>query len=217
MRDVNGIMVRDTLEELLDPAVTAVICVDIQNDFCHPEGAYARHGKDMSLVRERLPGMVAFVQGAQRAGVPVAFIQQLTLPGNLSDSPAWLRFKTRDGKAPSYTTKGTWGAEFVEGLEPGPRDWVVEKFRPDAFHKTCLDLVLRAKGIETVLVLGVITEGCVESTVRAASYHDYYTLVLADGVASPNLLQHQGSMNLYQVRYPLVDSAQVLSIWGQGR
>jgi len=213
MRKINGIDVFDTLEEMIDPAHTAVICVDVQNDFCSPGGHFERHGKSMDMVRERLGTMVSFVQGAQAANIPVAFIKQATLSGNMSDSPAWLRFKTRDGKSSTYTERGSWGWEMVEGLVPGAKDWVVEKFRPDAFHRTDLDLLLRAKGIKTTVLLGTTTEGCVESTIRAASYHDYYVVVVEDAVASPNPGLHEGSMNLFRNRFPMAKAQDILDIW----
>ena len=87
------------------------------------------------------------------------------------------------------------------------------KFRPDAFHRTDLDDKLHARGIETVVVLGYNTEGCVESTVRAASYHDYYVVVVRDGVGSPNRVQHDGSMRLFEERYPLHDADEILNVW----
>lgn len=213
MREINGISVFDTLDEIIDPAHTAVVCVDVQNDFCSAGGHFERHGKSMEMVRDRLGTMVSFVQSAQAAGIRVAFLKQATLPENKSDSPAWLRFKTRDGKSSTYTVRGTWGWEMVEGLVPGLNDWQVEKFRPDGFHQTDLDLLLRAKGIKTTIFLGTTTEGCVESTIRAASYHDYYVVVVEDAIASPNAALHEGSMNLLRNRFPLATARQILDIW----
>src|SRR5690606_16197477 len=133
MKTINGVSVLDTLEELVDPRHTALIVVDVQNDFCHPDGHFARHGKDISACQAMVKPTVDFVTQAQALGIKVIFLQQLTLPHGASDSPAWLRFKCRDGKSSEYTLKGSWGAELVEGLTPGKRDLVVEKFRPDGF------------------------------------------------------------------------------------
>lgn len=213
MRQIGQTWVRDTLQELTAPGSTALVVVDLQNDFCHRDGHFARYGKDIAATEAMLPRCIALVRAAQAAGVPVVFIKQKTLPNGLSDSPAWLRFKTRDGKSPEYTLVGSWGAELVDGLAPGPRDLVVEKLRPDAFHKTELDLVLRANGIESVVIIGTTTEGCVESTVRSASYHDYYVVVVSDCVASPNPANHDGSMRLYAARYPLTTAAEITAAW----
>ena len=213
MKSVNGIAVCDTLDEMIAPAHTAVISVDIQNDFCAPGGHFDRHGKDLSLTQANLPTMVRFVQQSQTLGIPVIFIRQITMPNGHSDSPAWLRFKTRDGKSADYTMTGTWGWAFVDGLEPGTNDTVVEKTRPDAFLNTHLDRVLRSRGIETVVILGVNTEGCVESTVRTASYCDYYTVVVEDGLGSVNRERHEGSLGLYLARYPLHRADEILEVW----
>jgi nicotinamidase-related amidase len=210
---INGVSVLDTLEELVDPAHTALMVVDVQNDFCVPDGHFGRHGKNLDSTQATLPGFVSFVNAAQDLGIQAFFLKQLTLPNGRSDSPAWLRFKCRDGKTPNYTLKGSWGAELIAGLEPRPDDVVVEKFRPDGFVGTPLDQLLRANGIQTAVILGTTTEGCVESTVRGASYHDYYVVVVKDLLCSPNAVQHEGSMRLFEARYPLAGSEELLAIW----
>lgn len=217
MRTINGVSVLDTLEELVDPAHTAVVVIDVQNDFCHSDGHFGRHGKDLRSTQAAMPRFVGFVNEAQDLGMRCIFLRQLTLPEGRSDSPAWLRFKCRDGKSPEYTLKGSWGAELIDGLAPRKGDVMIEKFRPDGFVGTPLDNVLRAMGIQTTVLLGTTTEGCVESTVRGASYHDYYTVVVEDLVTSPNAVQHEGSMRLYQARYPLATSEQLLDIWRRAR
>lgn len=213
MKEIMGRQVRDTLEEILDPASTAILAIDIQNDFCHPDGHFARYGKDVRPITAAVPRMVAFVADCQAIGLPGVFVRQSTLPEGRSDSPAWLRFKTRDGKSSEYTLEGSWGQQLVDGLTPGPKDWVVDKFRPDGFLNTSLDLTLRANGIETLVILGTTTEGCVESTVRAASYHDYYVVVVGDAVASPNPELHEGSLRLFRARYPTHTCAEILDIF----
>lgn len=215
MRTIHGVPVLDTLDELVDPRHSAVVVVDMQNDFCHIEGHFPKNGKDVSAITKSVAPLVAFVQAAQARGVMVAFIQQHTLPNGLSDSPAWLRFKCRDGKSPEYTLKGSWGAELVEGLVPGPRDVVVEKFRPDAFLRTPLDGILRARGIQTLVVVGNSTEGCVESTIRGGSYHDYYIVAVMDLISSTNTVLHEGSQRLIRARYPYADAAEVIAAWGE--
>lgn len=215
MKEINGVWVYDTLDELVAPDHTALVLVDMQNDFCHPEGHFARYGKDVSSVQAVIPIVSGFVAEAQRIGMPVFFIRQETLPDGRSDSAAWLRFKGRDGKAPNYTIPDSWGWQFVDGVAPGPNDFVVPKFRPDGFHQTNLDILLRANGIETVVILGVITEGCVESTVRSASYHDYYVVVPTNAVASPNKANHEGSMRLFEARYVTPTTEDLLAVWRQ--
>jgi len=212
MKQILGRQVLDTLDELVDPRWTAVVAIDIQNDFCGKEGHFARYGKDVARMAPAVQRMVDFVCKAQALGMRTIFLRQASLPDGRMDSPAWLRFKTRDGKAPDYALPGTWGWEFVDGLVVRPQDWVVEKFRPDGFIGTNLNHILRTQGIQSVILLGTTTEGCVESTVRTASYHDYYVVVLEDAVASPNAELHEGSLRLFRARYPTHSSEEVLQV-----
>jgi ureidoacrylate peracid hydrolase len=215
VKTILGREVLDTLEELVDPRWTAVLAIDIQNDFCSPNGHFARYGKDVGRMAPAVSRMVEFVGRAQVLGMRTIFLRQASLPDGRMDSPAWLRFKTRDGKAPDYALQGSWGWQFVDGLAVRPQDWVIEKFRPDGFIGTHLDHVLRTQGIQSVIVVGTITEGCVESTVRAASYHDYYVVVVEDAVASPNAELHDGSLRFLRARYPTYTSTGVLRVVGR--
>jgi nicotinamidase-related amidase len=216
MKNINGVEVLDTIDEILRPGHTALLVIDVQNDFCHPEGHFARYGKSLGSVQAMLPALVDFVAAAQCLGIFTAFICQQTLPHGRSDSPAWLRFKCRDGKSPEYTLKGSWGAELVDGLVPTAKDVTVEKFRPDAFLRTALDAILRSQGIESLVIVGTTTEGCVESTVRAASYHDYYVVPVTDLIAGPNAALHQNSLQFMSARYPAATSEEVLGAWRRG-
>ena len=216
MKKIGDTWVLDDLAELIEPAHTALVVVDVQNDFCHVDGHFARHGKDLSMIGQTVPTICQFVAEAKALGIRTVFIRQGTLADGASDSPAWLRFKCRDGKSPDYTKVGSWGWQFVDGLPVEPGDLVVDKFRSDAFVHTNLDQLLRANGVETVVVVGVVTEGCVESTVRGASYHDYYTVVVRDAVASPTAELHAGSIRLFEARYPLHTTAEILAVWRAG-
>jgi len=211
MKIILNRQVLDALPELVDPRHAAVVVIDIQNDFCSPKGHFARYGKDVARMQPAVDRAVSFVAQAQTLGMRCIFLQQASLPDGRMDSPAWLRFKTRDGKAPDYAVPGTWGWRFVDGLTVRDGDWVVEKFRPDGFIGTNLDRILRTQGIQSLILLGTTTEGCVESTVRAASYHDYYTVVVSDAVASPIAELHEGSLRFFRARYPIHTADEILA------
>lgn len=212
MRTVNGISIRDTLDELVASPV-GVVVVDVQNDFCHPDGHFGRYGKNLASAATAVPKVVKFVQAAQSRGVPCFFIRQRSEPGGRSDSPAWLRLKTRDGKSPDYALPGTWGAELVDGLAPNENDVLVDKYRPDAFMGTPLASLLRARGVDSLIFAGTTTEGCLESTVRSASYHDFYITIAEDLVFSPNTILHEGSIKFMSHRYSVALSKAILEIW----
>lgn len=217
MTIINGIPVRDTLETFVDPTTCALLVVDVQNDFCHPDGHIDGYKKDLSQIQAMLPTLVSFVSAAQDMGVRTVFVRQPTLPDGKSDSPAWPRFKCRDRKSPDTTLKGSWGAELAGGLATGPNGIEVEKYHPDAFVSSNLDQMLRANGIGTVLVFGTTTERCVESMVRGASFHDYYIVVVKDLIGSPNPVRHEGSMRLFAARYPMAASDEILAAWKEMR
>lgn len=217
MITLHGKTVRQSLEEILLPASTALLVIDIQNDFFDEEGVFAGAGRDMALAQAHLPNMRQLIAEWQALDLFTIFVRQVTLPDGRGDSPAWLRLKVRDGKSPSYTLKGTWGADFCDGITPREEDPIVEKLRPDAFLGTSLDMLLKANGIDTTVVVGANTEGCVESTVRSSAHHDYYTVVAEDAVASSNVQFHDASLALMKERFLVASSRHILDILKNNR
>jgi nicotinamidase-related amidase len=217
VRQVHHHAVFDSLEELLDPRHTVVVSIDVQNDFCVPGGHYAQHGKDLSLMAEMLPRLRVFLRDTRAAGVPVVHLQQTTLPEGHSDSAAWTYLKTRDGKSGDYTLEGTWGWDFVEGCGPAKGEVVVRKHRSSGFVNTTLPTVLHGYGVQTLLIVGTTTQGCVESTARDASHHDFYVAVVRDCVATTSRALHEASLTVQAIRHELVTADQVLSLWTAAR
>lgn len=213
MKMVLGRQVFDTLQEMVQPSHTAVLVIDMQNDFAHGDGASARCGQDVSPVRAVIPHIRRLVEGARASGVLVVHIQNTTLENGRSDSPAWLGFKTKYGKDPAYCMPGSWGHRLVEELQPASGEPMVHKYRSSGFTHTNLDHILRNSGIETVVCCGCITEGCVESTVRDASFHDYYTLVASDAVGSFTRKYHDASLMVMGSRYPVHEVDRYLEVW----
>ncbi len=204
-----------SLDEVLAPAHTALLVIDMQNDLLHPDGAYARIGEDISLTQGVLPAITALISAARPAGVLVAYTQNTTLPDGRSDSPAWNYFKrySRPGLAGQYTVDGTWGHELVAELAPRSDEPVVRKHRSDAFIGTDLDLILRSNGVQTVVAAGVVTNGCVESSIRHAAFLDYYTAVAADACASTSKRMHDLAIELLQARHDVCNFEDIIRIW----
>lgn len=213
MKEIEGIRFYDDLDEILAPAHTALLVVDMQNDFVSPAGHFARNGKDVSRIAPIVPGLRRIIAAARAAGVLVIYTRQTTLPGHASDTPAWVYFKTRDGKSPDYTIAGTWGAEFVPELDPPVDTIVIEKHRPSAFLGTTLDETLRDHGIESIVVAGCVTQGCVQATVTDGSYHDYYAVFVGDGVASTSAELHDNAVRFMTSRYDSVSIEQLIAMW----
>jgi nicotinamidase-related amidase len=217
---VEGKEVFTELAELVDPAHTALLLIDMQRDFIEPDGAFGALGIDLSMYRDSLPRLVNLLDEARRAHVFVLHVQNTTLPGRLSDSPAQIRFNLRmhEGKrsdeAPlRYSVHGTRGHEIVEELKPESGELVVSKHRSSAFWGTDLDLLLRSNGIKSVVIGGCTTEGCVESTARDAMFNDLYVVIAVDCVASDDRAQHEASLLLMRHRFDMATSSEISSVW----
>ena len=219
MIEIEGKQVFTELSELVDPAHSALVIVDMQRDFCQPGGAFDRLGVDISMYPPVIPRIAALLEGARAAGVLVIFIQMTVLPGRLSDSPAQMRFnlrlhlQTNGGEPLRYAADGSEGQEILPELAPREGELVVKKYRSSAFWATNLNMLLRANGIESLVVSGCTTEGCVESTARDALFNDYYVVIVEDCVASDDRAQHDASMLLMRHRFDIATSADVLGIW----
>jgi ureidoacrylate peracid hydrolase len=169
------------LSRIAAAARSALVIIDMQNDFCHADGTFGAAGADVARAAAVVPAIKRLRQAARSCGVPV--IQVRTEHSDATDTPAW---RVRGGSSPGGSAnvrRGTWGAEWFSVI-PAPQDQVLLKHRYSAFVGTDLDQRLRADGVETVVVVGVVADTCVESTVRDACMRDYLTIVPADGVAS---------------------------------
>ena len=175
-------------------AKTALVIIDLQNDFLDPKGAYARGG-DANPPALLLPARVAEVASALKAVGGMVVASQFTLWPDAKGEPMVsphlkaLRPYLRKGDfAP-----GSWGQANVDALK-GLIDVTVSKVAYSAFFNTQLDWVLRRAGIDTVAVCGIVTNGGVASTVRDAHMRDYRSLVLSDGCAAFGEERHQTSL-----------------------
>lgn len=178
-----------TLEEKLNPDWTALICIDYQNDFCAEGGALDRCGFDVKPMAAIAPTLGRFIQGVREAGVPTLFVRN-----NYATKENWylsdvVLSQTRRNLRGLYhevplCEPGTWGWEYFGGVRPQTGDVEVFKHRFNAFIDTDLDLILRARRIRTLILCGVTTNVCVESTTRHAYFKDYYCVVPSDCVAA---------------------------------
>ncbi|EOR24687.1 cysteine hydrolase [Cytobacillus oceanisediminis] len=163
-----------------DPKHSALLIVDVQNDYCHKEGSLAKQDLDVSMVDEMMPNLKSMITSMKEINVPIIYIQ--TIHEDSTDSETWIkRLKGKNQK--NLCRKDTWGAEFYQ-LEPENKDVIVIKHRYSAFINTRLDSVLRALKIQTLLMAGVSTNICVESTARDGFMLDYDVIFLSDCTAA---------------------------------
>ena len=177
---------------------TAVVVVDMQNDFASPGGMFARAGVDVRGIRAIVPPMAALLDAARAAGIVVVYLKMGFQPDlgdtGAPDSPTWvkhlpfdagLEVTAPDGAPSRILVRDTWNTDIVDELTPRDGDVVLYKNRYSGFYRTELDDHLRARDVETLIVVGATTSVCVESTVRDATFRDYRCLVLEDCVAEP--------------------------------
>ncbi len=177
------------------PAHTALLIIDMQKDFCLEGYGAHRAGRDITAAARATPGMARLLAAARQAGVRVAHVGFSTLPDHGSDSGPWLAQRRRSTfSADNLCITGSDGAQFIDALKPAPGEWVVAKHRYSAFTGTDLDLLLRSRRIKSVVVTGVSTNACVETTLRAAFELDYYVCVPPDAVASWDQPLHEATL-----------------------
>jgi nicotinamidase-related amidase len=223
MQTIQGRLIPETLEELLTPSASAHVVIDFQNDFCHPDGIVSRTGADVSRYPATLANVRRLIQASRALGVLQIFVKFVNAANGASDSSAQIRLRAKLAKKYSEThdfkvdvfdwcDEGTWGAELLDEIKDliRERDIILTKRRASAFFGTDLDILLRARGIQTVLFTGCATEGCLEASVRDAAARDYFTVVLEDGVNSESFDLHQASlagMRAYRSDVVTVDAA----------
>ena len=173
-----------------DPAHTAVLMIDMQRDFLEPGGFGAMLGNDVSLLRPIVPACVRLLGLARAKGMAVIHTQEAH-DAQLADCPPSKRARGAlscgigdPGPLGRVLVAGEPGAGFVPELLPQPGDVVLRKPGKGAFHATSLDAILHAQGITHLLIGGVTTEVCVQSTMREANDRGYECLLVTDCAAS---------------------------------
>ena len=178
-------------EQAVDPARSALLLVDLQNGLCG-EGERAAHptrAEFFDRVRDVVvPAGQRLVHACRAAGVEVIYtvIESLTLDG---------RDRGLDHKISGiFAAKGSWEAQVIEPLAPDANDIVIPKTTSSLFNSTGFDHVLRNLGIESLMVMGVVTDQCVESTIRDGCDHGYLMTLVEDGCAAWSPHRHTESL-----------------------
>lgn len=189
MIEIDGHEILTTLEEKVDPRHAAVLAIDMQKDFTTKGCFWDQLGQlDLPVLEELAQRMIGFLDVARSFSVPVVHIRCNYDPQYMNDPMHERLYRHGVGR---YCQTGTVGIESHEGLEPKPGEPVVWKHRFDAFFGTDLDVLLRARGIQTLIMTGIAVQGCVDSTTRHAYFNGYYIVFGDDltGGASPEVQQ----------------------------
>lgn len=176
-----------------DLARTALLTIDLQNDFIHPEGAYGRAGQGAAAIAA-LPDRVApLVEALRNRGGTYISAQFTLVPGPGGEPLIAPHLKAlRPFLAKGDFAPGSFGHRVVDTLHPA--DYVVEKVAYSAFYQTRLEYIMRALGLEHLIVGGIVTNGGVASTLRDAHLRNIETLMLTDGCAAFRQDVHEATL-----------------------
>jgi ureidoacrylate peracid hydrolase len=182
----------------IDLTRTAVLVIDMQNDFGAKGGMCDQAGIDISMIQRAVPPTARVLAAARHVGIPIVYLKMAFRPdlsdAGPTDAPTWLKHlrfavgqevQAPDGTASRILIRDTWNTEILPELAPQAGDTILYKPRYSGFYGTNLDDILKRLGAKYLLVTGCTTSVCVESTIRDAMVRDYSCLLLADCTGEP--------------------------------
>jgi ureidoacrylate peracid hydrolase len=200
----------------IDTANTAIIVVDMQNDFGAEGGLFHRAGIDISSIQRAVGPTAKVLNAAREMGIKIIYLKMAFQP-DLSDlgapeSPNRVRhllfgvgnvINAPTGEESRILVRETWNTDILPELAPNVDDIVLYKHRFSGFYETELDVILKRLGIKYLVVTGCTTSVCVESTIRDAMFRDYSCVLLEDCTAEPvgqelERSNHEASLLLIQ-------------------
>lgn len=164
---------------------TALIVVDMQNDFAHPEGSLY-----VPSTKSAIPAIARLLKKARRGGATVVFTQDW----HAKEDP---EFKIW----PVHAVAGTWGAEIIRELQPGPDEPTVKKLRYDAFYGTPLEHLLRLKNIQSLVFCGTVSNICVLHTAGSSALRWFQVVMPIDACAALNEFDQQSTIRQVSFLY----------------
>jgi ureidoacrylate peracid hydrolase len=221
------VLIVDAKPELIniEASKTALLVIDMQNDFGSPGGMFDRAGLDISMIQATVQPTSKVLAAARSTGIPIVYLKMGFRP-DLSDlgtvdSPNRTRHLhfgvgqkvfAPDGTEGRILIRDTWNTDIVSELKPTTEDRIVYKHRFSGFFETELDAVLKRLGIKYLVITGCTTSVCVESTVRDAMFRDYSCVLLEDCMGEPigNGLprsNHEASLLTMQILFGWVSSS----------
>ena len=195
----------------IDPNRTALLTIDLQNDFLHPEGAYGRAGQTAEAITA-LPARIKPVADALRAKGGTYISAQFTLVPGPDDEPLIAPHlkELRPFLGKGDFAPGKFGHALVDTLAPA--DYTIEKVAYSALYQTRLEYILRALDIDTLIIGGIVTNGGVASTVRDAHLRNLHTILLSDGCAAFKQEVHDATLLSLGSLCPNVTCAEMLDL-----
>lgn len=200
-----------SLAERLAAGRPALLVVDMQNDFCSPGGYISRLGRDVGACGRIVPALNELLASARANGVPVIWL--MAEYGHDAITRPMLAKQREMGVSDVCCARGSWGAAPF-GVAPALGEPVVVKHRYSGFAGTDLDALLAERGIDTLVIAGVQTNVCVESTLRDGHSRGFYIVLAGDCVASHMPAQHDATLaNVAFLLGDVTDGATIAGLW----
>ncbi len=204
----------ESLAEMIDPARTALAVIDIQGDFAAPEGAMGQLGCDLSDVEAVIDLAERLIAAARTAGATVMFARVVTTPQ--TDAPnlkALYRRKGYGEAAVGVCRAGTVGADYYR-VAPLPGDIEIEKPMFSSFAGTDLEAQLRGRGVDTLVMVGLTTDCCVDCTARDAFHRGFHVFVVQDACSAYGEALHQAALSGLEKNVALLTTTdEVIQAW----
>jgi ureidoacrylate peracid hydrolase len=187
---------------------TAIVLVDPQNDFLHPDGWYAQSGVDITHMRRVIEPTKALIEEARKHNIPLIWTQH----GFKNEYDAGTFIRHRPFLKEGGLRQATWGYEVFEEFGAVDEDWYVEKNRLSAFYNTNLELILRGLNAETVIITGVLTNQCVAATSKDATFRDFKPILVEEctGTTLPHL--HEPALEMVKVGWGEVTCLEQITV-----
>lgn len=174
-----------------------LLVIDMQNGFCDPRGSLPSLGIELEGVDEAIEGCTRAVSIARGVDIPIIFTRHQYRAGYIDAGRNFEPHRESISQLGGLLA-GSWDAAVIDGLDLKSSDVVIEKTRYDSFLGTPLDPLLRGLNVDVLTVCGVVTNVCVESTVRSAFMRDYSVNLLSDACAGQTLGLHNDSLRIIE-------------------
>lgn len=194
----------------------ALVVVDMQNAFCNADGSFTAMGADMQMCADAIPGCRQLIDSAHTAGVPVIYLQT-EWRSDFTDGGVIFN-EIMGGMAENQAlVTGTWDAQIVDELKPEDRDYIIYKKRFSDFYGTQLEPLLTSLRTDSLIVCGVTTNICVESTVRDGAQRDYRCFVPKNAVGEVSQEMHDAGLRAMEYGFAkIVTVDDVVQDWSTG-